>query len=124
MTKTTLLRAAPIVWAALLITLHGIPGKDLPNAPFLSLFQFDKLVHAALFGVLAWLSMCSLPRLQHKAKKSFISVLFACVLFGICLELAQEYCFIERSADVYDAIADALGSLTGLILFRRYSLRQ
>lgn len=111
------------MWAALVIALHAIPGKDLPNAPLLSLFQFDKLVHATLFGVLAWLSLCSLSSVQHRKKKTWIGVFLACVLFGIGLELAQQYCFTERSADVYDAIADASGSLAGVIFFRRYSLR-
>jgi VanZ family protein len=122
-TKKTLLRAAPIVWAALVIALHAIPGKDLPDAPLLSLFQFDKFIHAALFGVLAWLIMCSLPNVQHNTRKRWIGVFTACVLFGIGLEFAQQHCFAERSADVYDAIADAIGSLAGLIIFRRYSFR-
>jgi VanZ family protein len=34
-------------------------------------------------------------------------------IYGVLIELAQEYVFISRSAELFDVIADAIGAFLG-----------
>ena len=41
-----------IIWLLFVLVLIWIPGKDLPHSEFLFEINFDKLVHAGIFGML------------------------------------------------------------------------
>lgn len=51
-----------------------------------------------------------------KAKAKWIGF-FGCVLYGGSLEIMQGTLFEERSADIYDFIANSFGCLVGLWLY-------
>ena len=109
-----------MLWALLILILCGIPGRDIPHISFLELLSFDKFVHAGIFFVLIVLTIrgsllqTTFIRLQTFSKQ--IS-LFICVSYGGLLELMQEAVFEERSADVYDFVANSFGCLFGLFLY-------
>ncbi|MBL0328177.1 MAG: VanZ family protein [Bacteroidetes bacterium] len=110
-----------LLWALLILILCGIPGRDIPHISFLELLSFDKFVHAGIFFVLIVLIVrgfelqTTFSSLQKNAK-SIGCVL--CIAYGGMLELMQEAVFEERSADVYDFIANSFGCLLGLFLYR------
>lgn len=109
-----------MLWALLILILCGIPGRDIPHISFLELLSFDKFVHASIFAILIILTIRGLflqttfLKLQTSAKP--FSFIF-CVLYGGFLEIMQGAIFIERSADVYDFIANTLGCVMGLLLY-------
>jgi glycopeptide antibiotics resistance protein len=111
-----------ILWALIILVLCGIPGKDIPHISFLELLSFDKLVHAGIFFVLIVLTIRGLllqnsfTTIQLTAKKTaFIS----CVVYGGALEIMQGTIFEQRSADVFDFIANTVGCIIGWLLYEK-----
>lgn len=110
-----------LLWALLILILCGIPGRDIPHISFLELLSFDKFVHAGIFFVLVVLVIrgfelqTTFSFLQKNAKSIACTL---CISYGGLLELMQEAVFEERSADVYDFIANSFGCLLGLFLYR------
>src|SRR3990172_1796044 len=105
-----------LLWAMLIFVLCMIPGSDLPKISWLENFGFDKFVHAGLFFVLASLLARGFSK-HKKARSPKIITLIICVVYGGLLELLQGALFVERTADIYDFIANSLGSALGLLLF-------
>ena len=109
-----------MLWALFILVLCGIPGRDIPHISFLELLAFDKFVHAGIFFVLILLTVRGFElqtdfSLLQRAPQ--IIALFLCVMYGGLLELMQEAFFKERTADLYDFIANSFGSVLGLILY-------
>jgi len=105
-----------LLWAMLIFILCMIPGSDLPKISWLENFGFDKFIHAGLFFVLALLLVHGFLK-QEKIRSAKIITLIICFVYGGLLELLQGALFVERTADVYDFIANSLGSVLGLLLF-------
>jgi VanZ family protein len=97
-----------ILWTIFIMVLLTIPGKSIPSV---SIFEFDKLIHAGLFFVLtvAWLRAVA-GRYVYKA----VLVVGAILIFSFVSEWFQEVLPIGRTADVFDAVADSIGALIGL----------
>lgn len=111
-----------MLWALLILVLCGIPGKDIPHISFLELLSFDKFVHAGIFFVLilftirGFLLQTTFAFLNKTAK---ITSLIFCVVYGGLLEVMQGTLFEERSADVYDFIANSFGCMIGWLMYQR-----
>jgi len=105
----------------LIFTLSSIPGNYLPEQPF---NLFDKLVHATLFGILAYLIYRAF---QYQDKNLFlknfsIAIAFlTCVIYAMFDEIHQEF-VPGRTPDITDALADIVGgAFTSLyLLFYNY----
>jgi VanZ family protein len=111
-----------LVWALFIMALCGMPGKDIPHFSWLEALSFDKWVHAGIFFVLTILGIRGLKR-QHtfqaiRNTSAWITVIW-CILYGGVLELLQEVVFEDRSADLYDFIANTFGVV---IAFFSYNL--
>lgn len=111
-----------ILWAFLILFLIGYPGSYLPTVPnFLSLFSPDKIVHLFLFGVFSFLLLHSI----HKHKPTIKIGLHVCctffigTIYGSLTEILQFYIFIGRNANPYDALANTIGVLIGILVFYR-----
>lgn len=109
-----------MLWALLILILCGIPGRDIPHISFLELLSFDKFVHAGIFFVLVLLAIRGFLRqtifvfFQSNAK--FVATTI-CIIYGGLLEIMQGTLFQERSADVFDFIANSFGVIVGLIMY-------
>ncbi len=107
-------------WALFILVLCGIPGRDIPHISFLELLSFDKFVHAGVFFVLILLTVRGSvlqTRFLFLSQYPIVISGLLCVLYGGILELLQDAVFEERSADLYDFIANSFGVLIGLILY-------
>jgi VanZ family protein len=94
------------LWAFFIAILCGIPGNDIPTIGWLELLSFDKFVHASVFLVLYLLfNRATL----NKTNRLRLFILFGCAAYGGLLEILQGLVFIDRSADVYDFIANTFG---------------
>jgi VanZ family protein len=107
-------------WAILILILCAIPGRDLPQISALELLNFDKFVHALLFFVLILLTVNGFKRqasfaLLYRSPK--IISLFLCVIYGGLLEIMQGAVFSERTADIFDFIANSFGCTVGIMAF-------
>ncbi len=97
-----------IVLSAILLT-AGLRSQPIPEA----FVQEDKLHH--LIGFLALSFSCRLA--FQRAKLHWIAL--GCFLTGILIEYVQELMPL-RTASVYDALANAIGVLIGLMIAWRW----
>jgi glycopeptide antibiotics resistance protein len=113
-----------ISWALLIMILCGIPGRDIPHISFLEILSFDKWVHAGIFFVLALLAVRGF-RLQKRSiawkKHAVLIALTLCISYGGILEILQGTIFEDRSADIYDFIANSFGSILAVLLYPKIS---
>jgi len=110
-----------MLWALVILILCGIPGRDIPHISFLEILSFDKFVHASVFFILILLMIrgsilqTDLPLLKKHSK---IISLLICIPYGGLLEIMQGTLFLERSADVFDFIANSFGCLMGVVTYK------
>lgn len=113
--------AAPIIWAAIIFTLYSLPSSVIKYDPSWDFFRLDKLVHFSLFFV--WTIILSVLFVKQsnvffQKYHSIIATIFS-LIYGGVLEFFQEDWFPSRSSDPWDMVANAVGALLGLILFRK-----
>ena len=112
-----------LLWAVLIFILCAIPGHDIPHVSFLELLEFDKFVHAGIFFVLmlfatrGFLLQEEGSSLRRNAK---VIALLICVGYGGALELMQGAFFVERTADIYDFIANSFGAVMGWVFYNSF----
>jgi VanZ family protein len=105
-------------YMAALFTASSGPGVDLPPGQ-----NWDKVLHAGAFGVLALLATWALARGRTHAATSRM-LLAAClitVLYGVTDEYHQSF-VPGRDASVYDLLADALGAVGAAGAIRAWSI--
>jgi VanZ family protein len=116
-----------ITWFIILTVLLCLPGSVLPQESWLDKIYFDKWVHIGLFGGLVFL-WCGVA---GKSKNFFKSVqqifvwitLIGCV-YGIAMEYVQKYFIPNRSFDVFDIMADTIGSIAGLVVATKLLIKK
>lgn len=106
--------AFPVLWALFIAFLCGIPGKDIPHISFLELLSFDKFVHATLFFILVW-SIYKAVNKTNAYKQALIYALSFSIPYGGVLEILQQELFDERTADLFDFIANTFGCIVASI---------
>ncbi len=109
------------LWALLVLALTGVPGKYIPRVTrFIDWLSPDKAAHLLLFGVLAFLTAYGFRESFSQAQKRSSITLFVLVsgiVYGGLTELLQSYVFIGRDGNLYDFLADVLGTLLGFGIF-------
>jgi VanZ family protein len=80
----------------------------MESVPFLGIPYFDKLVHAFLFGVLAWLICRALPK-DRKNGQMILLAFLVVSLYGAGMEFYQDN-FTSREFELLDIVADAFGA--------------
>jgi hypothetical protein len=101
----------PILWASFIAFLCGLPGKDIPHISFLELLSFDKFVHAFVFFVLVILIYRATKKTPNR-KNALVYALCLSIPYGGILEIMQQELFEDRTADLFDFIANTFGCLT------------
>ena len=111
-----------ITWFFIVLVLLCLPAKDVPTSNWLDILYFDKLIHTAIFGLLALLFMLpfAFSPLKHKKKlQYFIGIAIATSLWGLTTEFIQKYLVSGRSFDLFDWAADSLGAFTSFLICRK-----
>ena len=93
-------------WLAVLVVLAFclMPSSNLPDMPHNS----DKLEHALAFFVLA----ASAVQLYARPRLRVVGI--GLLLLGVAIEVAQGALTVDRSADPFDVMADAVGIALGM----------
>ncbi len=108
--------ALTVCWALVILggSLAEGGGGALPPAGPLGVVGADKWVHAAEYGLLAWLLAWAVrPGTRRAVVRTFVAV----VGYGVVVELLQVP-LATRSGDPVDAVANAVGVTLGLLLWR------
>ena len=108
-----------IIWAIIILILSGTPSQNLPQINLGSLFEADKIAH---IGVYCILSLCLLwaffKQKRWTAQFMFLAV-FISSSYGILMEIAQFYIFPGRYFEIFDIVANIIGSI-GSLLFLKF----
>lgn len=112
MSRPTYRWAPPLAWASLILiaTSVPIPGAFAPASPTYA----DKVVHGALYAVLAWLS-CRAVRVW--TVRAAVGTFVLTSLFGAADEWHQRF-VSGRDPAAADWIADVLGAGAGILVFQ------
>lgn len=105
------------LWAAFIFLLTLTSGKEFPEV---TLISFDKLIHVFMFIVQSYLLMRGFIRQSAVMALRYSPVIFAfliSILLGAFTELMQAYLLADRAGDIYDFIANCIGTGAGVVLF-------
>lgn len=105
-----------ILWAAFILALCLMPGRDLPSV---TLWQADKIVHFFVYVVLAVLLYIGWKKQSAFAwfhQNAFSKILLFTFCYGFAVEIMQELLTADRHFDWYDALANALGGVGGVLV--------
>ena len=100
-----------IIWSIVIIVLCCIPGKEFPEASIFEIPHLDKIVHFTFYFIL---SIIGVKGISKQTKSPFLFILLYGVLLGVLIETAQHYSIPFRDGNIYDALANSLGSVLGL----------
>jgi len=109
--------ALGIAWALFIFVLCALPGSQFKEAKHEHL---DKVIHVTLFSVLfvllavGFIKQKLFPYLRRHVK---LKVWLGCLVYGVIIELLQGSLFIERSVEITDIFANAIGASVGLGAF-------
>jgi VanZ family protein len=100
-------------WAVIIFVLSSIPGDSIPHVAAL---RYDKVVHALVYAVLGGLVFVALSYHSSLSKRRLVALAAVLALgYGLSDEFHQLF-VRNRSADLYDAMADGIGGLVGAAL--------
>jgi len=111
-------------WLAGLWTLGIVVALSVPPSSFNDVqpaVGIDKLVHFALFAGFGglWMRVLCPPRagVWAQCRRRVGALLVVGVFFAVGSEVYQGLLPIRRSGDPYDAVADGVGLLVGILLY-------
>lgn len=131
--KIPLIRFLPgIAWFFIVGILTLMPGSDVPEIGWLdNIPNFDKLVHAAMFGGMTFLFCAAYFKssYSHSEKRNiFIRITIAAIVWGITIEIIQKYFIPGRDFELLDWAADSLGAIIAfwlsMLLLRRMEKKE
>lgn len=112
-----------IAWFFIVGILTLTPGSDIPKVGWLDKIKnFDKVVHAGLFGGLTFLFCLpyfNFPFSYYQKTNHFIRISLAAIIWGITIEFLQRFFVPGRSFDLADWIADSIGVLIAFWVCRK-----
>jgi VanZ family protein len=114
-----------LLWTVVILFAIAVPiPPGSPVSQAMSIFDYsDKIVHAILFGVLAFLLAESLSVRNNRKKFVYSFSLLAACLYAVLAELIQTF-VPTRTASVADFIAGAIGAVVALLIAYARSQRK
>ena len=105
-----------IVYCAAIFLQSSFASPDVE----LDRFHFDKILHVLVYaglGILFYRAYGTLRISVNQTVLIFLSI-FSAVLYGASDELHQSF-VAERQADLFDLLADIIGSTCGVLIYSR-----
>ena len=116
-----------IAWFFVVLILICLPGNDIPHVDdWFKKIYFDKMVHAVMFGLMAFLFMKPVARFSISHRKKwhyFIAITLAICVWGLVTEFIQKYLIPGRTFDLNDWAADSAGAIITMLFSKRYFLK-
>ncbi len=100
-----------IAWTLGILAACTIPGSDLPK---INVVSFDKAAHFVVFAGFGWLWMWALRETPQKTWR----VLAGGFAYAVLTEIYQGLLPFDRTPDLMDALANALGVLAAVLVYR------
>lgn len=111
-----------VLWTIIIGILMLTPGSYIPKvSTFLDWLGPDKIIHLFLFGIYSFL----LAEGFYKLRKSLVlkrnAMLFSFLtgmIFATFTEMMQVYIIPGRNGNMYDLLANAIGCLLGVLIWK------
>lgn len=103
-----------ILWIGFILYGTLTPTDKLPKSRLLEVNYSDLVIHFGLWGIMALLllwEMRFLKSTREEAKKQALHVFYICLGIGFFSEMAQLLLITSRSGNIFDFLADSIGSL-------------
>ena len=107
----------PVLWTIGIVILYGVPPDEIPNSGV----SIDKAVHLVMFMVMVhtWAVYYRKQLIKERLRNNALKIaLIQSAIAATFLELTQGMIFVGRTTDYRDLIANLIGCLCGLALFR------
>lgn len=105
-------------FCVLFLILYASTTRSTPDIGFTHMIpHFDKVVHFGMYFVLAFTACYDRRYLSSNNIIRLLPVFFLSILYGIMMEILQEYFFPPRTGSFYDCLANATGSMAGCVFF-------
>lgn len=98
-----------------------LPGSALPDNDWFAAIHLDKWIHIGLFAVMIVLWIVPIRNrgaIAQSQNSLLVYIVLACMVYGVCIEFVQHYFVANRSFDIGDIVADAIGCAVGVFLFK------
>lgn len=107
-----------LLYTCTISVLFFIPGGNLPEVQFSAI---DKVAHGSIYFFLVnlWLLFLFVNNGFEFKRKWVPALILSVLLYGIIIEILQAHFTVSRSADIWDVVANLLGSLIGTYFFLR-----
>ena len=105
-----------MVFLPAVVLTAGVAILSLMESPYVpqALSAKDKLIHGAMYMLLAISWMAPVCRRLPSRIMPYIGVWTGVVLYGALMEILQRFCTLTRSGEMADFYADAIGAILGL----------
>ena len=107
-----------IVYCAVIFIQSSFSSPDVE----LDRFHFDKILHVLVYAGLGILFYRAYGTLQFPLNQTVLIVLsiLSAAFYGATDELHQSF-VAERQADLFDLLADIIGSICGVLIYSRFT---
>ncbi len=108
-----------LAWTLLILLVCLMPGDNVPNSSFLSFKGADKLIHFILYLVLFILigkGLVNYFKPSYSSNRIIVISFLYCLFLGIGVEFIQSVFVAGRLGDVFDVLANSIGSFIGVLI--------
>lgn len=110
-----------ILFALIILGLSGVSGNQLPQLQ-INIWQPDKIAHALVYFVFSVLLMYGFHRQNgYLSKKYVLLAVGISIGYGILMEFAQYFIFTGRYFELYDILANTIGTLSSILLTKFFN---
>jgi VanZ family protein len=110
-------RLFPFIWLVLILFASLTPSDKIPD--FHLFLYFDKVAHFCLYAGFSFLLIPALT-FDKKNNRSYILALIISVFTGILMEYCQSILAIGRTAELFDFIANCIGTVAGIASYHLF----
>ncbi|MCB9204562.1 MAG: VanZ family protein [Flavobacteriales bacterium] len=110
-----------VCWTAFIVYALTKEPSSLPRYKWLAIEGVDKVIHAILFAIEAWLVAWAFGR--DRNWRPILWVLLFCTVLGGGLEWVQHQFIEGRTGDVWDLLADSVGAVLGVMAFQKMMVK-
>lgn len=104
-------------WALFVFIISAIPGQEIE--PY-AIWNVDKLVHSFIYYILTILLTTGFQKqdsLINFRRNAIMIAFYIAVLYGGILEVLQDKCFINRSGNIPDFLANTFGAALAMYTY-------
>lgn len=109
-----------LIWTALVVILSLVPSSNV-SLPDFQFKNVDKVAHFVMYTLLSLFWAIGLKR-QDKfvgfRRYALQIAVIGSFVISVILEFLQEYAVVSRTFEVLDLIANGIGCIFGLVLFK------